>query len=136
MPHQTIGAAWMLDKELSYFKGGCLGDDMGLGKVSLGHLFPTAPVLTLHFADHPDVCAFLFLIGLSLMFLTTRIAVIVKNQSTDPICKTTLIIAPTALLDQWKMEIDLKTNCELKCLIYHGLYFPLPIAHHTKRPSF
>ena len=29
MPHQTIGAAWMLDKELSYFKGGGLGDDMG-----------------------------------------------------------------------------------------------------------
>jgi hypothetical protein len=69
MPHQTIGVAWMLDKELSYFKGGCLGDDMGLGKVSLGHLFLTAPpVLTPHFADRPDVCAFLFRIGLSLMF--------------------------------------------------------------------
>ena len=136
MPHQTIGAAWMLDKELSYFKGGCLGDDMGLGKVSLGHLFLTAPLLTPHFTDHPDVCAFLCRIGLSLMFLTTRIAVIVKNQSTDPICKTTLIIAPTALLDQWKMEIDLKTNCQLKCLIYHGSLYSLLIAHHTKSPSF
>ena len=30
MPHQTIGAAWMLDTELTYFKGGCLADDMGL----------------------------------------------------------------------------------------------------------
>jgi len=137
MPHQTIGAAWMLDKELSYFKGGCLGDDMGLGKVSLRHFSrPPPSLLTPCFADHPDVCAFLFRVGLSLMFLTTRIAVIVKNQSMDPICKTTLIIAPTALLDQWKMEIELKTNCELKCLIYHGSSYSLLIAYHTKSPSF
>lgn len=33
MPHQTIGVAWMVDKERSSLKGGCLGDDMGLGKV-------------------------------------------------------------------------------------------------------
>lgn len=33
MPHQTIGVAWMLEKEQSTLKGGCLGDDMGLGKV-------------------------------------------------------------------------------------------------------
>jgi hypothetical protein len=33
MPHQTIGVAWMLDREESSFKGGCLGDEMGLGKV-------------------------------------------------------------------------------------------------------
>ena len=121
MLHQTIGAAWMLDKELSYFKGGGgLGDDMGLRKVSLGRIFLTPPVLTPRFVDHPDVCACLFRIGLSLMFLTTRIAVIVQNQSTDLICKITLVIAPTALLDQW-MEIDLKSNCELKSLIYYGL---------------
>ncbi|KAF8804469.1 hypothetical protein BYT27DRAFT_7243611 [Phlegmacium glaucopus] len=47
-------------------------------------------------------------------------SLIVKNQSTDPLCKTTLILAPLALLDQWKMEIETKTNCGLKCLIYHG----------------
>lgn len=33
MPHQTIGVAWMVDKEHSTLKAGCLGDDMGLGKV-------------------------------------------------------------------------------------------------------
>ncbi|PFH46796.1 hypothetical protein AMATHDRAFT_7394 [Amanita thiersii Skay4041] len=48
------------------------------------------------------------------------IATMVQNQSTDPSCKTNLIIAPTALLDQWKLEIELKTNNTLKCLIYHG----------------
>ena len=42
MPHQTIGALWMLHKELSYFKSGGLGDDMGLGKVRLGRIFLTA----------------------------------------------------------------------------------------------
>jgi len=35
MPHQTIGVAWMLGKEKSNFKGGALGDDMGLGKVGI-----------------------------------------------------------------------------------------------------
>ena len=48
MPHQTIGALWMLDKELSYFKGGGLGDDMGLGKVRIGHFFLTLPPLCRH----------------------------------------------------------------------------------------
>ncbi|KDR76486.1 hypothetical protein GALMADRAFT_246858 [Galerina marginata CBS 339.88] len=47
-------------------------------------------------------------------------ACIVQNPSTDPACKTTLILAPVALLDQWKEEIESKTNIGLKCLIYHG----------------
>ena len=54
-----------------------------------------------------------------------RMSLIVKNQSTDPLCKTTLILAPLALLDQWKLEIETKTNCGLKCLIYHGKCFSL-----------
>ncbi|KLO17670.1 hypothetical protein SCHPADRAFT_900413 [Schizopora paradoxa] len=48
------------------------------------------------------------------------ISTIMANKSTDPAVKTTLIIAPVALLDQWKLEIELKTNYALKCLIYHG----------------
>ncbi|KJA26761.1 hypothetical protein HYPSUDRAFT_35906 [Hypholoma sublateritium FD-334 SS-4] len=48
------------------------------------------------------------------------IAVMVKNRSTNPSCKTNLIVAPLALLDQWKLEIEEKTNCGLSCLIYHG----------------
>lgn len=40
MPHQVIGVAWMAEKEKSRLKGGLLGDDMGLGKVS--H-FPSPP---------------------------------------------------------------------------------------------
>ncbi len=35
MPHQAIGVAWMLEKERGVNKGGCLCDEMGLGKVCL-----------------------------------------------------------------------------------------------------
>ena len=49
-----------------------------------------------------------------------RLATLVSNQSRDPLKKSTLIVAPLALLDQWQMEVEMKTNCDLKCLIYHG----------------
>ncbi|THU80036.1 hypothetical protein K435DRAFT_768393 [Dendrothele bispora CBS 962.96] len=84
MPHQTIGVAWMLEKEKSDLMGGILADDMGLGKT------------------------------------VQMISVMVKNRSENPECKTNLVLAPQALLDQWKMEIELKTNDGLRCLIYHG----------------
>ncbi|THH32586.1 hypothetical protein EUX98_g1602 [Antrodiella citrinella] len=48
------------------------------------------------------------------------ISVIATNRADDPLRKATLILAPVALLDQWQLEIDLKTNLGLKCLIYHG----------------
>lgn len=44
----------------------------------------------------------------------------VMNRSDDPLVKTTLIVAPTALLDQWKLEIETKTNMDIQCHIYHG----------------
>ena len=53
------------------------------------------------------------------------IAVIATNRAPDPLEKTTLIVAPLALLDQWQLEIEMKTNLGLQCLIYHGmLNFP------------
>uniref|UniRef100_A0A8H8CFK2 Uncharacterized protein n=1 Tax=Psilocybe cubensis TaxID=181762 RepID=A0A8H8CFK2_PSICU len=48
------------------------------------------------------------------------IATLIQNRSEDPACKTNLIIAPLALLDQWKQEIETKTNLGLRCHIYHG----------------
>lgn len=45
----------------------------------------------------------------------------VKNRSPYPAKKTNLIIAPVALLDQWKSEIEMKTNCGMRVLIYHGM---------------
>ncbi|KAK1219704.1 hypothetical protein PQX77_017565 [Marasmius sp. AFHP31] len=84
MPHQTIGVAWMIEKESGKIMGGCLADEMGLGKT------------------------------------VQMIALMTKNRSTNPSCKTNLIVAPLALLDQWKMEIELKTSDAFKCLVYHG----------------
>ncbi|WWD10365.1 hypothetical protein V865_008500 [Kwoniella europaea PYCC6329] len=49
------------------------------------------------------------------------IATIAGHQSEDPKVKTTLIIAPLALLHQWKNEIEAKTTPGfLRVLIYHG----------------
>lgn len=57
-----------------------------------------------------------------------RIATIATNRSDDPLCKTTLILAPVALLDQWQQEIGMKTDLDMKCLIYHGRLPFLPIG--------
>ena len=43
------------------------------------------------------------------------------NRSPNPFKKSTLIVAPLALLDQWQAEIDEKTDLGLRCLIYHGM---------------
>ncbi|KAF8488076.1 SNF2 family N-terminal domain-containing protein [Gautieria morchelliformis] len=48
------------------------------------------------------------------------ISTMVHHQSDDPAVKSTLICAPLALLDQWKLEIETKTDGGLSCLIYHG----------------
>lgn len=48
------------------------------------------------------------------------IAIIAKNRPVDPLRKTTLIVAPLALLDQWQLEIKMKTTLDFKILIYHG----------------
>ncbi|KAJ9107372.1 hypothetical protein QFC21_000822 [Naganishia friedmannii] len=48
------------------------------------------------------------------------IATMIANPSTDPTCKTTLIVAPLALLEQWKLEIEHKTYGQLRVYIFHG----------------
>jgi SNF2 family DNA or RNA helicase len=50
------------------------------------------------------------------------IALMVSRRSSDPKCKTTLIIAPVALLKQWENEIKVKVRPEkrLTTYLYHG----------------
>ena len=58
MAHQIIGVAWMVGKEDSVTKGGCLGDEMGLGKVcDDSALFDTACLIS--FADRSNVSSLL-----------------------------------------------------------------------------
>ena len=81
MPHQILGVAFMLDKEKDRrYQGGLLCDAMGLGKVGL------YPSDALHY-------------WLTIQTVQT-IAIIVKNKSVDPRVKTTLIVAPLAVLNQ------------------------------------
>jgi SNF2 family DNA or RNA helicase len=119
MPHQVHGVKWMVDKEnkpelgrkveiedkskrygkaamVSTVGGGLLGDEMGLGKT------------------------------------IQSIAMMVHNRSqeTDPVKvdsplmvlrQTTLIIAPLALIHQWKREIERRTKRGLfRVHIHHG----------------
>jgi SNF2 family DNA or RNA helicase len=55
MPHQTIGVAWMVDKEQGKFNGGCLADDMGLGKVGRSLSIFWLSSLPYTIADSPNV---------------------------------------------------------------------------------
>ncbi|GAA5877102.1 hypothetical protein JCM16303_006167 [Sporobolomyces ruberrimus] len=49
------------------------------------------------------------------------IALMCANESKDPAEKSTLIVAPLALLEQWKEEIEEKTaNGYFSILVYHG----------------
>lgn len=50
------------------------------------------------------------------------LSLIVAHKSTDSACKTTLVVAPVALLRQWAAELDskLKSSYRFKIAIYHG----------------
>ncbi|KAF2170234.1 hypothetical protein M409DRAFT_51976 [Zasmidium cellare ATCC 36951] len=50
------------------------------------------------------------------------LSLIVERKSDDPLCKTTLIIAPVALMRQWKQEIStkIKPTRRLSVIIHHG----------------
>ncbi|KAI9203791.1 SNF2 family N-terminal domain-containing protein [Polychytrium aggregatum] len=49
------------------------------------------------------------------------ISLIVSNPSKDPACKSTLVVAPLALIRQWESEIKSKTTDGLlSVLVYHG----------------
>ncbi|KAL8814497.1 MAG: hypothetical protein Q9223_006283 [Gallowayella weberi] len=60
--------------------------------------------------------------GMGLGKTIQAIALMVSRRSRDPHCKTTLIIAPVALLKQWEREIQLKLkkDHQLTTYILHG----------------
>ncbi|KAM0460798.1 hypothetical protein ACHAO4_001590 [Trichoderma viride] len=103
LPHQVEGVNWMRGRELGPVKkgtvpkGGLLADDMGLGKT---------------------------LQSISLILLNQKPG---KDEdgwqkSFQKVDKTTLVVAPLALIRQWESEISEKvaTTHGLKVLVHHG----------------
>lgn len=111
LPHQIQGVDWMQQRERGKRKGGILADDMGLGK--------TVQMLALilkhrHLEDvkgdekkdeeeekDPRI-------------IRCYETVMASNT------KTTLIIAPLAVIEQWQREATDKTAGKLSVFIHHG----------------
>lgn len=121
LPHQVQGVTWMREREKGAAKGGILADDMGLGK--------TVQTLALIVSNRP---------GLATSTIDLQVASEPAKRGKKPAAveeapkapeslprvempsKTTLIIAPLAVIKQWEREIYEKTDAGLKVYLYHG----------------
>ena len=103
LPHQVEGVEWMKGRELGPVKrgkvprGGILADDMGLGKT----LQSISLILSNQRPDKEDKA---------------------WKKSYAGVEKTTLVVAPLALIRQWEAEIKEKVakTHKLKVYVHHG----------------
>ncbi|KAL5520215.1 hypothetical protein ACEPAG_9428 [Sanghuangporus baumii] len=108
LPHQIIGVAWMVDQEKSEDKlGGILADAMGLGKtiqMIATMVFNRPPSRTVEFE-----------------FFERRRLDKGKAKEVQQERKTTLVLAPASLLQQWYEEFDDKVDPGVfRVHIHHG----------------
>jgi SNF2 family DNA or RNA helicase len=89
MPHQLIGCAWMKEQEEGRHFGGVLGDEMYVVVLSA----------FLYVAD-PSTSS-----RRGLGKTVEAIAIALINESNDSNEKTNLVVAPLALLEQWKVRL-------------------------------
>ncbi|KAK5724676.1 hypothetical protein LTR15_004723 [Elasticomyces elasticus] len=108
LPHQVDGVSWMIDKEIGgpkkngvFPKGGILADDMGLGKT----IQSVALILT---NPHPGPDA--------------KPEHKKQKLPGKDVSKSTLVVAPLALIKQWEAEIKTKVTRShaLRVLVHHG----------------
>jgi SNF2 family DNA or RNA helicase len=108
LPHQVEGVVWMIDKEIGRSqrtgvlpKGGILADDMGLGKTvqSISLILTNPRPAPDAKPEHPK-----------------------QKLSPKDTGKSTLVVAPLALIKQWESEIKTKIDPDhaLKVLVHHG----------------
>ena len=108
LPHQVDGVEWMKDKEIGTKKikgilpkGGILADDMGLGKT---------------------------IQSIALLLINPRPALSIATSVTDKkalspsVGKSTLVVAPLALIKQWEGEIEnrMTESHKLRVCVHHG----------------
>jgi SNF2 family DNA or RNA helicase len=118
LPHQIEGVKWMCDKETGlrttkgiFPKGGILADDMGLGK--------TVQAIALMLRNRKPANEH-----------SEKANASEKKKKDDDdevppaskLSKSTLVVAPLALIKQWEAEIDDKVEKthKLRVCLYHG----------------